>query len=200
MPVLGGADLCPHTCSPRTRLGPRGPSVGTHTSALTSSSRASSPRRPLLPVLASWDKGPRERCPCVYPFDQLENAFGTVWLRKEQREFLVKPSAWHRIWFLLRHRVFTQPHTVRLKEVGLCALLHKHGRPQVIERSCKAVLHSEGTVWFLQSKNQIHFLELNRKLYGFLGGNLPPKLNVGILQKLSKSSINCKVNAHSQGH
>ena len=40
---------------------------------------------------------------------------------------------------------------------------------QVVETSYKAVLHSEGTVWFLQSKDQIHFLELNRKVYAFLG-------------------------------
>ena len=50
----------------------------------------------------------------------------------------------------------------------------------------KAVLHSEGTVWFLQSKDQIHFLELNRKLYAFFlvgggaGRKLCQKLNVGI--------------------
>ena len=107
-------------------LTPGGPSVGTHTSTLMSSSRrASSPRRPLLPVLASRDKDPRERCPCVNPLEQLENAFGTVRPWKEQREFLVKASAWrcYRIWLLLRHRVFTQPHTARLQEAGLSAPL-----------------------------------------------------------------------------
>ena len=87
-----------------------------------------------LTVLSSRDKDPSERCPCVNPFEQLENAFETVWMWKKRREFLVQASAWRRSPDLVpleAQGLHTASHTMRLREVGLCALLHKHGRTKL---------------------------------------------------------------------
>lgn len=64
---------------------------------------------------------------------------------------MVKTCAWLRSPDLVppeAQGLHTASHTVRLREAGLCALLHTHGRPQDVETGYKAVLHSEGTVWF----------------------------------------------------
>ena len=121
-PVLGGANLCPHTCSPRRILAPGALGQYSHLDShellqegfISEETTASRPRLS--------GQRPQRKVPLCQPSPTAWKCIWNVRPRKEQREFLVKTSAWrcYRVWFLLRHRVCTQPHTVRLRRLG-CA-------------------------------------------------------------------------------